>query len=233
MNMDWEKALEVASSITNPTTAVAFIAVLVVMVFLIPSKEKRPYLKWLIGVLVVLGIAPLAASTYLASRGVYHIRVVVLGTDGQPENQAKVTSSAGAEKKQADGNWEFDLAPQARPSDGEVTFYASISDAYLAGSARLTLKDEYFPTVNIQLRPFPQVTIRGTVKDESGKAVAGAWVAVSGHSDTATTDNLGNFSLPSHHAAGQTLSIRAEKGDRVDQETVPAGDDVQLVLKRR
>jgi hypothetical protein len=229
----WEKALEMASRITHPYSVAAFALVLVAMALMFALKAKKPRIAWLLAAAVLLlGLSPLVASTFLASRGVYHIRVVVLGTDEQPVNQAEVRSSAGGELKQASGNWEFDVPPQAKPSGGRITFYASVRDAYLAGNAPLTLKDDYFPTVTIQLQPLPPVTIRGTVVDENGKSVLGARVAVSGYSDIAITDQLGNFSLPSHHAEGQFVSVRAEKGDRVAEILAIAGKDAQLVLRQ-
>jgi hypothetical protein len=44
---------------------------------------------------------------------------------------------------------------------------------------------------------------------------------------------MGNFSLPSHHAEGQLMSVRAEEGGRVADISVIAGKDAQLVLRRR
>jgi hypothetical protein len=232
MSMDWEKALEMASRITHPYSVAAFALVFAAIALLLALKAKKPRIAWLLAAaLLVLGISPLIASTFLASRGIYHIRVVVLGTDGQPVNQADLSSSAGGELKQASGNWEFDLPPQAKPSSGQITFYAAVKDAYLAGHSLLELKEDYFPTVTIQLLPLPPVMIRGAVVDEHGKSVPGAHVAVSGYPEIATADEMGNFSLPAHHAEGQLVSVRAEKGARVAELSVIAGKDVQLVLR--
>jgi hypothetical protein len=71
------------------------------------------------------------------------------------------------------------------------------------------------------------------VVDERGKSVSGAHVAVTGYSEIATTDAMGNFSLPSHHAEGQLMSVRAEEGGRVADISVIAGKDAQLVLRKR
>jgi hypothetical protein len=230
----WEKALEMASRITHPYSVAAFALVFAAMALLVAIKAKKPRIAWLLAAaLLVLGISPLVASTFLASRGVYHIRVVVLGTDGQPVNQADVSSSTGGELKQASGNWEFDLAQQARPASGQITFYAAVKDAYLAGSSTLALKDDYFPTVSVQLQPLPPVMIHGIVEDEKGRSVSGARVAVSGYPDIANTDEMGNFSLPAHHAEGQMVSVRAEKGDGVAEVSVIAGRDAELVLRKR
>jgi hypothetical protein len=230
----WEKALELASRITHPYSVAAFALVFAAMALLLAIKAKKPQIAWLLAAaLLVLGLSPLVAATFLASRGVYHIRVVVLGPDGQPVQQAEVNSSAGGELKQASGNWEFDLAQQARPSSSQIAFYASVKDAYLAGNSSLALKEDYFPSVTVQLQPLPSVYIRGTAVDEGGKSVSGAHIAVSGYSDIATTDEMGNFSLPSHHADGQLVSVRAEKGDLVAEVSVIAGKDAQIVLRKR
>jgi multidrug efflux pump subunit AcrA (membrane-fusion protein) len=230
----WEKALEMASRITHPYSVAAFALVFAAMALLLAIRAKKPRIAWLLAAaLLILGISPLIASTFLASRGVYHIRVVVMGTGGQPVNQADLSSSAGGELKEASGNWEFDLAPQAKPSSGQITFYASVKDAYLAGNSSLALKEDYFPTVTIQLLALPPVILRGSVVDENGESVSGAHVAVSGYSEIATTNEMGNFSLPAHHAEGQLVPVRAEKGDRVAEISVTAGKDAQLVLRRR
>lgn len=229
----WEKALELASRITHPYSVAAFALVFATMALLLAIRAKKQRIAWLLAAaLLVLGISPLVASTYLASRGIYRIRVVVLGTDRQPVNQAELSSSVGGELKQARGNWELDLPPQARPSSGQITLYAAVKDAYLAGDSSLALKEDYFPTVTIQLLPLPPVTIRGTVVDENGKSVAGARVAVSGYSDIATTDEMGNFSLPAHHADAQLISLRAEKGDLAATISVIAGKDAEIVLRK-
>jgi hypothetical protein len=230
----WETALRLASRITHPYSVAAFSLALAAVALRVALNAKKPRVVWLLAAaLIVLGISPLVASTFLASRGVYHIRVVVLGTNGEPVKQADLTPSAGGELKQAYGNWEFDLAPQSKPSSGQITFYAADKDAYLAGNSTLALKEDYFPVVTIQLLALTPVTIRGTVVDANGRSVSGAHVSVSGYPEAATTGEMGNFSLPSHHADGQLVYLRAEKGDNVTEAYVVAGKDAQLVLRKR
>ena len=55
----------------------------------------------------------------LASRGVYRVRIIVLDPNKQPVNDAHVSSSTGGELKKVSENWEFDLAPEAKPADGK------------------------------------------------------------------------------------------------------------------
>jgi len=228
-----EKALELASHITHPVTVAAFALVFAAFALGAALKAKKPRLAVILAIaIVVLGLAPLAASTFLQSRGIYRVRVVVLGLDGQPVHDAEVTTMGG-EIKKADGSWELEVPPQTRPADGKVLLFASVKDAFLAGSSTLALSDDYYPRATIQLALLPAVMFRGIVKDELGKSVAGAHVSISGYQDIATTNEMGNFELPAHAAEGQMVSVHAEKGDLVTDLTVPAGATAELVLRKR
>jgi hypothetical protein len=227
--------LEYAGRITGPYQLAAFgIAILLYASrFALKSKNQRFALKLIAAVSTLIGIAALAGDLILKSEGIFHIRIVVLSPEEQPVDQADLSSSVGGELKKAGGNWEFDLPPQSKPSSGQITFYASVKDAYLAGNSTLALKEDYFPTVTVQLQRLPEVPIRGRVIDESGKSMAGARVSVSGFPDIAITDEVGNFSIPSHHAEGQMVSIHAEKGDRGADQLAKAGSDAELVIRKR
>jgi hypothetical protein len=228
----WEKALEIASHITHPVSLAAFAAVLAAYVFSIAIKKRQSRIVWfLAAVILLLGLAPVLSSTYLQSRGVYRVRVFVLGKDNQPVEDAHVTSSNGGEPKKVEGGWEFDIPPQSRPADGKLKLYASVKNAYLAGSSTLVLNNDYFPTVEIQLDRDTSATVRGVVIDEHRRSVAGAQVSIPGYPDVAATDQMGNFVLPAHAADGQIVQVRAQKGRLVASTSVPAGNAaVELVL---
>jgi len=226
--------MEIASRIRHPNTVAAFAAVLAAMAFLSALKARRPKIAVILALaILVLGLAPLASSTFLASRGIYHIRIVVLEPNGEPTGEAKPIPSVGGDLKQGNSNWEFDLAPQTKPLDGKVTFYASMKDAYLSGSSTITLAENYYPTVTVQLRKLVSVTIRGTVVDGDQRSVKNALVSVPGFGDIATTDEMGNFSLPAHAAEGELITVRAQKGDLVAEISVIAGKNAELVLRAR
>ncbi len=105
MGVSWNKALELASRITHPYTVAVFAAVLATIALVYALMKRKPRLGFLLAlVLLALGLGPLAESTYLASRGIYHIRIVVLASNGRPEEHAKVSSSAGGELKTASVN---------------------------------------------------------------------------------------------------------------------------------
>jgi hypothetical protein len=230
----WEKALELASHITHPYSVAAFALVFAAIALLLALKAKKTRLAWFLAfVLLAFGLSPLAASTYLASRGVYHFRIVVLGPDGQPMNQADLSASAGGEFKQANRNWEFDLPPQTKPSDSKITFFASVKDAYLSGHSTLALTENYYPAVTIQLERETTATIRGNVVDEKGRSVAGARVSIPGYSEIATTDKMGNFFIAGHAAEGQLVSVRAEYGGKQAEVSVIAGKIAELILRKR
>jgi hypothetical protein len=121
-----EQALKIASHITHPASVAAFALVFAAAAFALALRSKKPRIAWSLAIgIIILGLAPLAASTLLQSRGVYRVRVVVLGRDRLPVDDAHVTSSIGGEPKRVENGWEFDIPPQSRPADGELKLFAS------------------------------------------------------------------------------------------------------------
>lgn len=230
-----EKALEIASHITHPVTTAAFALVFAASALALALRAKKPRLAWILAAgLIALGLAPLAASTFLQSRGVYRVRVVVLGPDQSLVEDAHVSSSSGGEPKKVESGWEFDIPPQTRPADGKVVLFASVKNAFLTGRSTLVLAQDYYPTTTIQLTADTSALLRGVVVDEHRKSVAGATVSIIGYTDVATTDNMGNFVLPAHAAERQIVQVRAQKGQLVGSMSVPAGHlPVEIVVKRR
>src|SRR5271157_64695 len=114
-----EQALKIASHIGHPVTVAAFALVIAASVFALVLRAKRPLMAWIVAAgIIVLGVAPFAASVFLQSRGVYHVQVVVVGPDQSPVEIAQVKSSNGGELKMVEGGWELDIPPQTRPVDG-------------------------------------------------------------------------------------------------------------------
>jgi Carboxypeptidase regulatory-like domain len=229
------KALQLATQITHPVTAAIFAAVLalIALLTLAKGKKKPPGIAWLLATIIfLLGLSPLLASTYLDSRGIYRVRIEVLGTDSQPVHDAAITSSAGGELKKTDAGWEFTIPPQNKPSDGMVTFRASQPDAFLAGSVTFKLAHDYFPEMSLQLSPLPSGNIRGIVEDETGRPIEGARVWVLGYDETVTTGPTGSFSLPGHAADGQQITVLAQKGEKTAQITTLAGSTADIILRK-
>lgn len=228
-----DRALELASHITHPVTVAAFATTLGVITLGLALRAKKPRIACVLAVgIIALGLAPLAASTFLQLRGVYRVRVVVLGTDKSPTDEAHVISSNGGEPKKLDGGWELDIPPQTRPADGKVKLFATVKNAFLAGNSTVVLDKDYFPTVEIQLGRDTSASIRGNVIDRLRRSVADAHVSIPGYADIAVTDKMGNFVLPAHAADGQIVQVRAEKGQSTADISAPAGaTPVVLVLK--
>jgi hypothetical protein len=232
----WGKALEVASHITHPVAVAAVALVLAAYLFSIAIKKRQSRVTWfLVAVILLLALAPLLSSAYLQSRGLYVVRVFVLGIDKQPidDPSVSVTSSNGGEPKRVKGGWEFDIPPQSRPADGKLELFASLKNAFLTGKSTLVLDKDYFPTTEIPLAQDTSAMVRGIVIDEHRRSVAGAQVSIPGYSDFAVTDKMGNFVLPAHAADGQMVHLRAQKDERTADVSAPAGNEsVELVLKR-
>lgn len=228
-----EQALKIASHITNPVSVAAFAAALALIAFCIAIRAKKLRVAWLLATgILIPGLAPLASSTFLESRGLYRVRISVLGIDKQPVNDALVISSIGGEPKKVEGGWEFDIPPQTRPADGKVILFASMKNAFLTGSSTLVLGRDYYPTATIQLATDTSAVLRGIVVDEHRRSVAGAQVSIPGYPDVAVTDNLGNFVLPAHAADGQIVHVRAQKAELAGTLSVPAGQSVEVIVKR-
>lgn len=227
-----DQALKIASHITHPVTVAAFAAVLAATALGLALRAKKPRIALLLAAgIIILGVFPIGASTFLQSRGVYRIRLSVLGADKQPVDDALVTSSIGGEPKKAEGGWEFDIPPQARPADGKVVLFASVKSAFLTGSSTLVLGQDYYPTTTIQLTHDTSATIRGVVVDEHRRSVSGAQVSIPGYPDIAVTDRMGNFVLPAHAADGQIVQVRGQKDQLVGSLSVPAGRPIELMVK--
>lgn len=232
-----EEALKIASHITHPVTVVAIALVFAAFALGVALRAKnsrilRPVWIVLAAGIIVLGLAPLIASAFLQSRGVYRVRVVVLKPDQSLGDDAQVRSSTGGELKMVEGGWELDIPPQTRPADGKVVLFASLEDEFLKGNGTLVLGQDYYPTVTIQLVADTSAVVRGIVVDENLVAIAGATVSIAGYSDEAVSDRMGNFALPAHAAKGQMVEIRAQKGRLVGRLSAPAGKVVEVILSR-
>jgi len=230
------KALELAAQITHPVTAAIFAAVLalIALLALTKGKKKPPQIAWALSAIIfLLGLSPLLASTWLDSSGIYRVRIEVFNPAKEPLREAEITSSAGGELKKTDAGWEFTIPREEKPANGEVTFRAALKDAYLAGDSTLKLEKEYFPQVTIQLTPLPTVEVRGIVVDDYAHPIEGARVWVAGYDEIAITGPTGSFSLPSHAADGQKISLHADKGDRATDITAFAGRTAELILRKQ
>ena len=217
-----EKALEIASHITHPVTVAAFALVFAAFSFALSIKAKKPRIAWLLAIaIMILGLAPLLASTFLESQGIYRVHIVVVGPDEQPLNDAEITTSIGGEIKKASGGWELDIPPQVRPADRKVTIYA-VKDGFVPGSSTLFLVDDFYPPARVPLKALPEVMIRGIVTDPSGRSVAGARVSIPGY-DTVISDEAGNFALHAHAPYGKMVTVHAEKGKLLANLPEPAG----------
>ena len=236
-----DTVLRIASKIHDPVTASVFAAAFLFLAFRIlvnALKVKTQQIKLLLIVLVValafLGIAPIASDTYLKSIGMYHVRVVVLGSDGIPVENADVTSSGGEEPKKFESGWEFDIPPQTRPAGAKVVFRAVVRNAFLTGSSAVVLDKDYYPTTTIQLAANSSATVHGIVVDERNLPVAGATVFVTGYPDSVITSNSGSFELSAHAGEGQMVEVRALKGLLAGSASGPAGRNIiTIILKRR
>jgi hypothetical protein len=223
--------LKIAGHVGHPAAVAAFALVIAASVFALARRARRPLMAWVVAAgIIVLGVAPFAASAFLQSRGVYHVQVVVVRPDQSPVDIAQVKSSNGGELRMVGDEWELDIPPETRPADGKVTLFASVKDEFMKGSSTFVLDQDYYPTATIQLVAETSAMVRGVVVDEDLGAVAGATVSITGYSDVAVTDRKGNFVLPAHAGKGQMVEVRAQKGQLTGSLSSPAGKVVEVII---
>jgi hypothetical protein len=144
--------------------------------------------------------------------GVYHVRVRAISPDSGAVKRAKVSSSLGGEVHLVDGGWEIVLPVQQSGQKRQLTIDAAVEDLGLAGSTTLTLSSDPVQTTNLELKRSGELPVRGIVEDSGGNSIPNALVSVVGYGqDAVFTGGSGNFELPSHAKADETISLHAEK----------------------
>lgn len=179
--------------------------------------------------------SPLAPVISENVNAIYRVRVTVLNLRQNPVEDARVWSSIGGEPKKVAGGWQFDIPAASKPTEGNITFYASKQTAFLAGKQDLRLAEDFNPAITIQLEKEKSVTVGGVVVDKSGRALSGVRVTVVGHEDTGViTSGSGNFVLTAYAADGQQVLLHAEKeGYRARNQWHPAGDEPATIILLR
>jgi hypothetical protein len=223
--------LRIVGHIGHPGRLAAVAFVTAACVFALALRTKRPVVGGFAAVgIVVLGVTPFAASSFLQSRGVYYVQVVLLRPDQSVVDIAQVKSSNGGELKMVAGGWELDVPQQARPADGKVRLSAIAKDEFMKGESMVVLAQDYYPTATIQMVAETSAMVRGVVVDENLAEVAGARVSVGDYPEAAVTNAKGNFVLPAHAGQGQMVEIHARRGNLTGHLSAPAGKAVEVVL---
>ncbi len=229
-----DEILKVLSRIPHPPIVAAGSVALAATVLVLMWRADRRKAGWLAAVGIVwLGLAPIAATSYAKSRAVYQIHIEVLRPDQSLADVAQLHSSQAGELKMVPGGWELDVPAKERPSDGRITFLASVKDEFLTGQSSLILTDDFYPTAIVPLAAITSAMLRGVVVDEDMRAVAGATVSVEGNSQAVTSDSRGNFVIPAHAGNGQAVEVSAKKGQSSARLTAKAGKTVEIVLNSR
>ena len=238
------RLIEIAAGISNQWSLAAFVVAAIIFLVLRIQTRKVSSIGWIaIVALVIVGIIPTLASTYLEktrlvdrNRAIYHLRTIVLGPTATPVEDAKVWASASSEPKKIAGGWQFDIPEGSKPQDGKLTIYASVESAFLTGKSEVQLGEDRNPTISIRLRADTSASVRGIIIDAAGNGISGARVMVVGYdSEAVFTGTEGSFSLPAHAANRQIVRVHAQKtGYTAANEDCLAGDSpVTLVMTKR
>ncbi|HEY0796547.1 MAG TPA: carboxypeptidase-like regulatory domain-containing protein [Acidisarcina sp.] len=230
-----QNALEIASKVRDPVAAEVVGAVLV-FGFLVWQRGKHRLngRHTVLGVVVIFTSCslPLIAKWDLSVRGVYAVRVIVLGTDRNPVENATVVCSPGGEQKKIVGGWECDIPPANRPQNGTFTAYATVRSAFLAGSGHIQLSSDYKPVLTIQLNAENTAWLSGEVMGNNGRVLADARVSVVGHgTEAVVTGRDGDFSIRAHAANGQMVKVHVEAKGYPPYEGLQQAGDPSLSIQ--
>jgi hypothetical protein len=219
--------------------AFAIAAVAIIAVLVLRKRSMSRSLTQVVGALaaamVILGSLPLLSRTYLATHGIYRVRVAVIDPNNAPVNDAKITCSIGGEAKSVDGGVEFDIPVVSRPRSGRITMSGRLPSAFLSGTVDVDLADDLYVAVQLRLEHDRSARIRGQVVDRKGIPVLGAQVSIVGYgSEAVTTGTLGQFDLPAHAADGEQVQIAAfKKGMAATSEWEQAGQQPATIVLSR
>jgi len=227
-----EQFLRILGHVPHPEVVLIIGLVFAAVVLTLMLRARHAIAGSILAVCILaLGFAPYASAHALRSRGVYHVQVMLVRADQSPVYYAQLKSSYTGEMKVFEGGWRLDIPAQTRPTDGKVSFAASVKDEFLKGSTTLTLGDDYYPVVTIPLEADTSAKIRGVVVDDKMAAVEGATVSVDGFPDVAITDKKGSFTLSAHAGNGQMVEIRAQKDGAFGHVTAPAGKTAEIIME--
>jgi hypothetical protein len=229
----WPKIIEQASK--SPLGIVALMLLLLSILALVFFRKANATIRLVVFLVMFGSLVMYGFAITRTANQVYRVRVIVLGADRSPLENARVWSSFGGEPMKVAGGWLFVIPPQTRPAGGELTIYAEVKEAFLSGNQTLKLADEMNPNVTLQLVNIRQAKVRGIVEDQNRSAISGAEISVVGYdSERVLTGSTGSFELPAHAATDQQVQVHAEKkGYRATNAWCPAGDTpCELVLRR-
>ena len=165
----------------------------------------------------------------------HRIQVRLLDMDTRPVEAANLATRPTYEITKTATGWEIAVPRTARPPDQKVAIDASTPDGWLSGSFAVDLGSRCASEVAIHLRPNPASTVRGTVVDPDGNALAGARVSVVDYPREAMlTDAAGSFELLAHAAAGVEVVLHIELAgyERIDQRHIAGPDPAYVVLRK-
>jgi len=141
---------------------------------------------------------------------VYSLRVVPVGEDGSPVEDATVRASVGNEAQRVPGGWEVEIPRTKVQADGWITVWAKQDSTAAQGRASLELGRDPSPSLEVPLRT-RATTVRGTIVDTAGRALNDARVSVLGFGDEVqVTNSSGTFVLQAHRSPGERVRVHVE-----------------------
>jgi hypothetical protein len=166
----------------------------------------------------------------------YRVRITIIDTQQNLVNDAVIRSSLDGELKKMVMGWELAIPASNKPTNGNLTIYASDQGGVRRGQSSVQLGKDQNPSVSIQLHGDTLARVFGRViDDENREAISGAQVSVVGYGgEFVLSGTKGEFNLNTHATDGQMIRLRIEKEGYFPKEQLhPAGSVHATIILRR
>lgn len=205
----WPKIIEAASK--SPLGIFALMLLLTAVLALAFFRKAELKYRMIVFLTMFVSLVLYGYSITRATDMEYRVRVIVLGADGSPINDAHVFSSLGGEPLKVEGGWMF-IIPDSDLANRELTIYAEVKDSFEKGNQSLRLGKERNPTMTVQISSESTARLRGIVEDANRTAIASAQISIIGYEgERMLTGPAGGFELPAHSSANQQVQVHVEK----------------------
>jgi hypothetical protein len=231
----FDSALKVANQYSLAAYAIA--ALLAVVGYIARTKLlQKPWLLAAVVAAVVLIVAiPVAALVYIKhaeSMGIYRISVTATDHKGVPVQHPNVHASVPAQSYDIGSSVQLEVTPGHLSKGSTLMIYADDPDTKEQGEAKLTLGDDWAPSISVPLHPIPS-EVRGNVIDKSSMPIPEAQVSIAGYDERATTDSQGLFVIQTAVPKGDTVYLLVQKPGYVSvrQQHISGAAPATIVLE--
>ena len=229
----WPKIIEAASK--TPLGIFALMLLLIAVLALAFFRKANAKYRMAVFLIMFLSLVLYGYTITRATSADYRVRVIVVGQDGSPVDNAHVWSSFGGEPMKIEGGWMFVIPAGSFAANQDLTVFAEVKEAFAKGNQRLKLGEERNPTVTVQIARARTAKLRGSIEADDQAAIPDARVSVIGYEEEGVISGpRGGFELLAHAAEDEQVEVHVEKnGYRATNMWCPAGDSPCVIILSR